>query len=125
MREANLVDANPKDVPAVKPLLQKATQSPKLPKEPFHYRSVVGMLSYLCGTRPDISMATHQASRFSSDPKAPHFNAVKRIIKYLVGPKDKGLIMTPDISKGLECYVDADFAGAYDKENSENPESVL
>ena len=83
------------------------------------------MLSYLCGARPDISMATHQASRFSSDPKAPHFNAVKRIIKYLVGSKDKGLIMTPDISKGLECYVDADFAGACDKENSENPESAL
>ena len=58
-REANLVDANPKDAPAVKPLLQKATQSPKLPKEPFHYRSIVGMLSYLCGTRLDVSIATH------------------------------------------------------------------
>ena len=33
--------------------------------------------------------------------------------------------MTPDISKGLEYYVDADFAGDYNKENSENPKSVL
>ena len=58
-----------------------------------------------------------------SDPKVPHFNAVKRIVKCLVGSKDKGLIMAPDISKGLECYVDTDFARACDKKNSENPES--
>jgi len=125
IRESGLDEANPKDVPVVKPLLQKATQAVKLPKEPFHYRSIVGMLSYLCGTRPDICMATHQVSRFSSSPKAAHFNAVKRIVKYLIGTKDKGLILKPDKSKGIECFVDADFAGAYDKQNSEDEENVL
>ena len=125
LKESELEEANSKDVPVVKPLLQKATQAQKLPKEPFHYRSIVGMLSYLCGTRPDICMATHQVSRFSNAPKATHFNAVKRIVKYLAGTKDKGLILKPDKSKGIECFVDADFAGAYDKQNAEDEENVL
>ena len=83
------------------------------------------MLSYLCSIRPDISIATYQVSKFSSDPKVPHFNTVKRIVKYLVYTKYKGLIIIPNILKGLECFVDMDFARAYDKENSENPENIL
>ena len=125
MKESGLEEANPKDVPAVKPLLQKSTQASKLSKEPFHCKSIVGMLSYMCGTRPDMCMATHQVSRFSNAPKATHFNAVKRIVKYLVGTKNKGLLLKPNKSKGIECFVDADFAGACDKQNSEDEENVL
>jgi len=83
------------------------------------------MLSYLCGTRPDICMPTHQTSKFSNNPNATYFNAVKRIVKYLLGTKDKGLILTPDFTKGIECFVDADFAGPFDKTCSEDPENVL
>ena len=125
IESAKLTDANPKDVPAVKPLLQKSKQGSKLPKENFHYRSIVGMLSYLCGTRPDICMPTHQTSKFSNNPDASHFNAVKRIVKYLIGTKAKGLMLKPDFSKGLDCFADADFAGPFDKTSSEDPENVL
>ena len=64
IKESDLDNTNPKNVPVVKPLLQKASQWLELMKEPFYYRSLIGILSYLCGTRPDICMATHQASRF-------------------------------------------------------------
>ena len=34
-----------------------------------------------------------------------------RLGKYLNGTSDIGLILSPDQLKGLECYIDADFAG--------------
>ena len=72
-----------------------------------------------------MCVATYQALRFSSDLKALHFNAVKRIVKYLVGSKEKVLIITPDMSKRLQYYVEADFVGACNKENSRDLENVL
>ena len=70
------------------------------------------MLNYLQATsRPDLAVAVHQAARFCIDPKLSHERAVIRIGKYLIGTADKGIIFKPDKSKGLECFVDADFAG--------------
>lgn len=84
------------------------------------------MLTYLQGTsRPDISMPVHQAARFTNDPKLSHERAVHRIARYLKGTKDKGIIYDPKATHGIECYVDADFAGGWDKADSGNPEAVL
>ena len=84
------------------------------------------MLGYLQGTtRPDISMATHQCARFNNNPKLSHERAVKRIVRYLLDTKDKGIIFQPDFSKGLECFVDADFAGGWKDGDHDSPESVL
>ena len=38
-----------------------------------------------------------------------------RIGKYLLGTRDKGLRFIPDSSRGIQCFVDADFAGSWDK----------
>ncbi len=35
------------------------------------------------------------------------------------------LFYKPDVSKGLECYVDADFAGGWSQADSENADNVL
>jgi hypothetical protein len=42
-------------------------------------------------TRPDISCAVHQCARHCANPKIQHTAAVKRIGRYLLGAKDKGL----------------------------------
>ena len=54
-----------------------------------------------------------------------HEKAVKRIVRYLKRTQDQGLILTVDQSKGIECYVDADFAGGYDKKDPDNPRDYL
>ena len=51
---------------------------------------------------------------FSASPKVEHGKATKWLGRYLLGTKDKGIILTPDPSKGMEIYADADFAGAWD-----------
>jgi hypothetical protein len=43
------------------------------------------------GTRPDITFAVNQCARYSSDPKADHWTAVMRILRYLKGTADYGL----------------------------------
>ena len=54
-----------------------------------------------------------------------HECAVHRIVKYLIGTKDEGLIFKPDKTKGIICHVDADFEGNWNSVESLNPESVL
>ena len=70
-------------------------------------------------------MVVHQCVRCSKYPKLAHEQAVSKIGKYLLATKDRGIKFKPDSSKGIECYVDADFAGAWDKADANNPENVL
>ena len=90
--------------------------------EPWEYASVVGMMLYLSGnSRPDISFAVNQAARFTHAPKKSHGIAVKRIIRYLQGTKDRGLVFRPDTDWKVDCYVDADFCGLWGSEDSNDP----
>lgn len=91
----------------------------------FHYRSIIGKLNYLeKGSRSDISYITHQCARFTSEPKMKHAKAIRWIARYLAGTKNKGFAMNPDTSKGIEVYVDADFSGNWDREDSLNPDTA-
>ena len=84
-------------------------------KDAWSYRSVIGKLNFLeKSTRPEIAYAVHQCARFASDPKELHAAAVKRIGKYLLGTKDKGIILNPK-EHSFDCFVDADFVGNWDR----------
>ncbi|CAJ1929167.1 unnamed protein product [Cylindrotheca closterium] len=101
-------------------LLSKHSDSPEFDGS-FHYRSVIGKLNYLeKGSRPDIAYIVHQCARFSTCPKKEHGKAVRWLARYLKGIKDKGLILRPDRTKGLEVYVNADFAGNWDPKEYED-----
>ncbi len=104
-------DANSSSTPIVKGLLHPDL-SGKTRKYSWKYRTAVGMLSYLQNTsRPKISMATHQTARFSNQPMLSHEKSIMRIGRYLSDTRKRGIIYKPDKTKGLECYIDVDFAG--------------
>ena len=77
----------------------KSTPTPtiiglKLSKEDFNsnvnprlYKGVIGNLMYLTATRPDIMYAISFVSRFMETPKKTHWQAAKRILKYVNGTK--------------------------------------
>ena len=93
--------------------------------EEWEYASIVGMLMYLAGnSRPDIAFAVNQAARFTHSPKQSHAVAVKRILRYLNGTTDKGMMLSPSSSLQVDCYVDADFAGLWGVEHDQDPVSV-
>jgi len=119
-----LQDANSKFTP-VTDTLGKCKDKPIF-NERFNYRSIIGMLMYLGNTtRPDISFAINQCARFSHDPRETHATALKRIGCYLKATRDRGIIWQKgtDIPT-LDCWVDADFAGLYSKEDHDDPTSV-
>ena len=110
------------NTPAGYPLLNKDENGP-VRKASWKYRGIIGMLGYLQGTtRPDIAMATHQCARFNNDPHLSQERAVKRIGRYLLDTRNKGMIYRPDITQGRECYVDADFSGRWKDGNHNSPE---
>ena len=118
-------DANSSSTPVAKGLLHRDLAG-KSRKYSWNYRTAVGMLSYLQNsTRPEISMATHQTARFSNSPMLSHEKSIMRIGRYLLDTRKRGIIYKPDVSKGLECYVDADFAGGWSQADSENADNVL
>jgi len=119
-----LKNCKPDSTPASETPLSASPDSPPF-KESWGYASVVGMLMYLSNnTRPDITFAVHQVARFTHDPKDIHGKAVKRIVRYLAGTHDQGLIFTADYDSGLEMFCDADFAGLWKVEDREDPHSV-
>jgi hypothetical protein len=50
-------------------------------------------------------MANHQCAHFSVDPCLPYEQAINRIVCYLKSTADKGIILRPDETSGLECHV--------------------
>ena len=90
-----------------------SAQSPSTTKEfavmrnvPYH--EAIGSLMYTTlGTRPDICFAIQTVYRFNSKPGLPHWEAVKRIFKYLKGTKGVWLGYGGQAKK-LMWYADAD-----------------
>ena len=110
--------------PAAKETLGKDENGPKR-MESWSYPSIIGMLLYLASnSRPDIAFAVHQCCRFNHCPKLIHEKAVKRIARYLKGTKTSGLIFDPNKNLRLEMYCDADFAGLWNSEKSDDPVCV-
>jgi hypothetical protein len=105
--EHNVLDNDPDGLPCL---------------QTWSYRSAVGCLSYLQSMiRPDITMALQQCARFCNNPQHEHKEAVKRICRYLLKTKNKGIVLKPDKSRGLQCYVDADWAGLWNDHSSNDP----
>lgn len=89
---------------------------------PFHdptmYRSLAGALQYLTFTRPDISYAVQQVCMHMHAPTTNHWNALKRIIRYIKGTSSLGLSLGSASSPSLVAYTDADWAGCPDTRRS-------
>uniref|UniRef100_A0A1J3GTS0 Retrovirus-related Pol polyprotein from transposon TNT 1-94 n=1 Tax=Noccaea caerulescens TaxID=107243 RepID=A0A1J3GTS0_NOCCA len=75
------------------------------------YRSLAGALQYLTFTRPDIAYAVQQICLYMHAPREPHFNALKRIIRYIKGTITQGLHITLSKTTTLTAYTDAEWAG--------------
>lgn len=79
------------------------------------YREAVGSLMYASlGTRPDISYAVTTVSRFSSNPGHSHWDAVRRIYRYLLGTTDLKLTYG-GVENALVGYADADGSMGEDR----------
>ena len=83
------------------------------------YKSAVGSLWYAAnGTRPDITYAVNVVSQFSTNPGNVHWQAVKRILRFLNGNKNFGITYTKEDGVRIVAYSDSDWAGDVDGRRS-------
>ena len=75
---------------------------------PTLYRELVGGLTYLTTTRPDIAHAVHVVSQFMAKPHTDHYAVVLRIIRYLKGHLFQGILLLCTSNFQLRTYSDAD-----------------
>jgi hypothetical protein len=111
----NFDDLKPSSIPMDPAIPLSKSQSPSRLEDiakmrNIPYREAVGSLMYAAmGTRPDIAFATSTVAQFSDNPGWVHWEAVKRIFKYLLGTKKLELTYGGE-QRGLVGYVDADGA---------------
>ena len=56
------------------------------------YRNAVGCLMYfMVGTRPDLAAAVGVLSQFAADPCPIHWQALKRVFRYVQGTRTHGI----------------------------------
>lgn len=88
--------------------------------DPSMFRSLVGSLLYLTTTRPDIMYATSLLSRFMHKPSNIHYGVAKRVLRYIKGTKDYGIMYEKNENEKLRLFgfCDSDWAGSSDDTKS-------
>eukprot|EP00253_Pinus_taeda_P033673 PITA_33673 len=86
--------------------------------DPSLYKSIVGSLMYLTATRPDIMFVVSLISRFMERLKEAHWQAAKRILRYVKGTKRLGILYTTSECSNLVGYTDSDRVGSVDDRKS-------
>lgn len=75
------------------------------------YKQLVGSLMYMTTTRPDIMFPVSLVSRYMSNPTQMHWQACKRILRYLQGTLNLGIMYKKGGNTDLIGFTDSDYAG--------------
>ena len=111
----NFADCKPVATPMDPSMRFSKDQCPQTTEEIAEMRKVpyleaVGSLNYLAvATRPDISFSVSLLAQFMGNPGRVHWEAVKRVFRYLKGTRDWKLVYGTE-QDGLKGYTDADGA---------------
>ena len=78
------------------------------------YKRMIGSLMYLTTTRPDIMSIVILVSSFMETPKEIYGQAVKRVLRYVNGTKQYGILYTATSDFRLVGYTASDWEGSVD-----------
>ncbi|XP_019085571.1 PREDICTED: uncharacterized protein LOC109126466 [Camelina sativa] len=110
LARTNMLEAKPVHTPmATSPKLTITSGIPLV--DPSQYRSVVGSLQYLAFTHPDISFVVNRLSQLMHSPTDHHWQATKRLLRYLKGTTTHGIFLKRNNLLSLHAYSDADWTG--------------
>ncbi|KAG7543090.1 Ribonuclease H-like superfamily [Arabidopsis thaliana x Arabidopsis arenosa] len=108
LRKSNMLDAKPVSTP-MSPTPKLSLLSGTALDDASEYRAILGSLQYLAFTRPDISFAVNRLSQFMHRPTDEHWQAAKRILRYLAGTKSHGILLRADTPLTVHAFSDADW----------------
>ncbi|GJT52998.1 retrovirus-related pol polyprotein from transposon TNT 1-94 [Tanacetum coccineum] len=123
LQRFNMQDCKPISTPFPTNIKLSSKMSPSSEKERMEmsrvpYASAVGSLMFamIC-TRPDIAHAVGVVSRYMAEPGKKHWEAVKRILRYIKGTSDVALCYG-ESGLTVKGYVDLDYVGDLDRSKS-------
>src|SRR5665811_487794 len=115
VQQCGLEEANP----VANPMLQGVSIGPehcpisdeeRRDMQKIPYREVLGLMNYIAThTRPDISYPASMLGQVTNNPGRTHWEAMKRVARYLKGTRDLWLTWGRD-GTGLRSFVDASHA---------------
>ncbi|KAL5854979.1 hypothetical protein ACOSQ4_004781 [Xanthoceras sorbifolium] len=113
LTKTNLLNSKPCDT-SICSSVKLSRNSGKPFTDPTLYRSTLGALQYLTYTRPDIAFPVNKLSQFLAAPSDVHWQACKRVLRYLKGTAGIGLLFQPTQQLYIEAFADADWASYLD-----------
>jgi hypothetical protein len=126
LRRFKMESCNPCDTPMVAGLVLTkldcpTTDSEKKEMESYPYRELVGALIWISLIAHfEITHASYYLAQFSANPGKAHWNAAKRVLRYLAGVRSSVLMLGGDreTSTTLVGYSDSDWARDVDTRRS-------
>lgn len=109
LTQHGLLNCKPLSLPMDSHLKLTPTIGDPLPN-PLPYQRLLGQLIYLTITRPDISFTVHTLSQYMNAPTTVHYQAAKRLLRYLAGSPAQGILLASSSAAHLTAYCDSDWA---------------
>lgn len=113
LQESGLLGSKPAPTP-LGPSVKLHADNGKPFEDTRACRRLIGRLLYLISTQPDITYATQQLSQFIHSPTMAHYHVACRVICYLNGSPDRGLLFCRNSKLQLFSFLDIDWAGCLD-----------
>lgn len=98
--------------------LQTLTLHLKPLSNPTIYQRLLSKLIYLTITRPDIAFSVQLLSQFMQSPTTVHYQAAKKILRYLAGTTSQGILLASSSAARPQSYCDSDWASCPITRNS-------
>lgn len=100
--------------------MSPSTDAEKEEMRDVPYQEAIGSLMYAAQlTRPDICFPLCLLSRFNKNPGKPHWQAVKRVLRYLAATNNRKLVYRgKDENNTMLGFSDADYGGDLDSGRS-------
>jgi hypothetical protein len=123
LERENMSDANPVSMPMDPNIKIQSNPDGNEGSKSNHYAKLLGELQFLTNaTRPDIAYAVNKLASYTANPSLQHVGALKRILRYLKGTKNYGIIYSakPQNIRELQNsnlfygYADAAYADTDD-----------
>ncbi|XP_021856080.1 uncharacterized mitochondrial protein AtMg00810-like [Spinacia oleracea] len=110
LKEHHMVDVKPVLLP-MESNLKLTTDKGELLPSPTPYQRLLGRLIYLTITRTDISFTVQLLSQFMHQPTLVHMQAAKRLLTYIAGTVNQGILLASTSAATLTSYCDSDWDG--------------
>lgn len=109
----NMINTKPVSTPLDANNKLTLTKGERL-QNPTQFRTLVGSFQYLAFTCPDLAFAVNKLSQYMHRSTVDHWTAAKRVLRYLAGTVNHGILLWKHNHLTLHAYFDADWAGGDD-----------